>query len=53
VATPQWTAPDYVFDGPYPVVGGYPVTVSGGLGNANFKALCAGDINGSYAPPTK
>jgi hypothetical protein len=48
---PQWTAPSFVFDGPYPAtpaLSGYPVTVSNGLGNANFKALCSGDVNGSY-----
>jgi len=52
----QWTAPDYVFDGPYPgtpALSGYPVNVSGGLGNANIKALCSGDVNGSYTPPAK
>jgi hypothetical protein len=56
VATPQWTAPDFVFDGPYPAVtplSGYPVNVAGGLGNANFKALCSGDVNGNYTPPVE
>jgi hypothetical protein len=54
VATPQWTAPDFVFDGPYPAtpaLSGYPVNVSSGIGNADFRALCSGDINGNYTPP--
>jgi hypothetical protein len=54
VATPQWSAPTYVFDGPYPAtpaLSGYPVNVSSGIGNADFRALCSGDINGNYTPP--
>jgi hypothetical protein len=53
IATPQWTAPNFVFDGPYPGLSGYPVNVAGGIGTANIKALCSGDVNGNYTPPAK
>jgi len=46
VATPQWTAPNYVFEIP-------SVTVASGLGTSNYKGLCSGDVNGSYTPPTE
>jgi len=44
IATPQWTAPNYVFEVP-------TVNVVSGLGTSNFKSLCSGDVNGSYTPP--
>jgi hypothetical protein len=44
IATPQWTAPDYVFEVP-------SVTVATGLGNADYKGVCSGDVNGSFTPP--
>jgi hypothetical protein len=53
IIVPQWTAPDWIFDGPFgtpPALQGYPVTVSSGLGTAIFKSLCSGDVNGSYSP---
>jgi hypothetical protein len=55
VATPQWTAPDWVFDGPYPSVPAYiglDVTVSGADVIQNLRTLCSGDVNGSYTPWT-
>jgi hypothetical protein len=52
VATPQWTAPDFVFDGPYPG-SGYPVYISGSNATVNYQGLCSGDVNGNYTPPTK
>jgi hypothetical protein len=44
IATPQWTAPNYIFEVP-------TVNVVAGLGTSNFKSLCSGDVNGSYTPP--
>jgi hypothetical protein len=40
---PQWLIPNYVFEKPTVVVYGFDVTV-------NIKALCAGDVNGSFIP---
>jgi hypothetical protein len=51
--TPQWTAPPFVYDGPYPATPyelGLDVTVSGADVNVNLRMLCSGDINGSYTP---
>jgi hypothetical protein len=48
---PQWTAPLFVFDGPYPstpALIGLPVTVSGANVTQNLRTLCSGDVNGSY-----
>jgi len=51
VPTPTWTAPNYVFDGPFPTPpSGYSVNVSAGLGTVSLKGLCSGDVNGSYTP---
>jgi hypothetical protein len=47
---PQWSAPLFVFDGPYPstpALIGLPVTVSGANVTQNLRALCSGDVNGS------
>jgi hypothetical protein len=41
---PQWIISDYVFEVPTINVCGENVIV-------NIKALCAGDVNGSYVPP--
>jgi len=54
----QWTAPDFIFDGPYPSVPyglGLGVTVGGPNANLmqNLRTLCSGDLNGSYNPPAK
>jgi len=40
---PQWLIPNYIFEKPTVVVYGFDVTV-------NIKALCAGDVNGSFIP---
>jgi hypothetical protein len=56
IAVPQWTAPDWIFDGPFgsaPALQGYPVNVATGMGTAVFKALCSGDVNASYTPPVE
>ncbi|MFU8844763.1 MAG: GEVED domain-containing protein [Bacteroidales bacterium] len=43
IATPGWTAPDWLFESP-------SFTVTGDM-VVNFKALCSGDPDGSYAVP--
>lgn len=43
--TNAWNLPDWVFEKPEVVVNGEDVT------GVNIKALCAGDVNGSYTPP--
>jgi hypothetical protein len=56
IATPQWTAPTYVFDGPFPttpVLDGIPLTVSGANVTQELRTLCSGDVNGSYSPPVE
>jgi|GEM_PF-2328983 hypothetical protein len=56
IPVPQWTAPNWIFDGPFgtpPALQGYPITVASGLGTAVFKALCSGDVNASYTPPAE
>jgi len=56
IATPQWTAPTYVFDGPFPTtpaLDGLPVTVSGGNVSQELRTLCSGDLNASYTPPAE
>lgn len=40
----SWPAPDYVFETPN-------VIVTSGLGAADYKGLCSGDVNKSYIPP--
>jgi hypothetical protein len=53
--TPQWSAPPFVYDGPYPstpALIGYPITINNGNQTLNFRTLCSGDINGSYTPWT-
>jgi hypothetical protein len=40
---PQWTIPNYVFEVPI-------VNLCGNDATVNIKALCAGDVNGSYVP---
>jgi hypothetical protein len=50
VPTPTWTAPPFVFDGPYPstpIYLGLPVTISGGNVVQDLRTLCSGDVNGS------
>ena len=53
--TVNWAAPLYVFDGPFgppnPVLGGIPVTVSGGDVEQVIRCLLSGDVNSSYTPP--
>jgi hypothetical protein len=54
IATPQWIAPDWVFDGPFPTsppLDGLPVNVMGADINLDFRTSCSGDLNGSYNPP--
>ena len=56
VEIPQWTVPDYVFDGPYPSttpLSGYPVNIAGSNVMANYQSLCSGDVNGSHTPTAK
>lgn len=56
IAVPQWTAPDWVFDGPFgvpPALQDYPVTIAGSNATLDFRALCSGDVNGSYNPPVE
>jgi hypothetical protein len=53
ILVPQWTAPDFVFDGPFPitpVLDGLPVTISGADITQELRTLCTGDLNSSYAP---
>lgn len=40
----QWTLPNWVFEKP-------TVLIEGANAISNIKALCAGDVNGSYTPP--
>ena len=42
---PGWTAPDWIFEDPIFTVSGSDVVV-------DYQALCSGDPNGSYTPPT-
>jgi len=55
LSTPAWTAPVYVFDGPFgppnPVLDGLPITVAGANVIQDFRTLCSGDVNGSFTPP--
>lgn len=56
IAVPQWTAPDWIFDGPFgtpPALQELPVTVSGGDVVQDLRTLCSGDVNGSYSPPAE
>ncbi len=43
LSPPQWTVPNYVYEQP-------EVTVDGVNQEINFKALCGGDVNGSFIP---
>jgi hypothetical protein len=56
IATPQWTAPVYVFDGPFPstpLLDGIPVTVSGADVMQELRTICSGDLNSSFTPPAE
>jgi hypothetical protein len=56
ILVPQWTAPTWVFEGPYPSTPEYvgkSVSVSGADVNVNLRALCSGDVNGSYTLPVE
>jgi len=56
VKPPQWTAPDFLFDGPYPSTPyglGLDINVTGTDVNQNLRTMCSGDVNGSYNPPAK
>jgi hypothetical protein len=56
IATPQWTAPTYVFDGPFPTtptLDGLPVTVSGADVIQELRTICSGDLNSSFTPPAE
>lgn len=56
IATPQWTAPVYVFDGPFPstpVLSGLPITVAGANVSQELRTLCTGDLNSSFTPPAE
>jgi hypothetical protein len=56
IATPQWIAPVYVFDGPFPgapVLSGLPITVAGASVSQELRTLCSGDLNSSFTPPAE
>jgi hypothetical protein len=56
IATPQWTAPNFVFDGPFPstpLLIGMPITISGANATQEFRTICSGDLNSSYTPPAE
>lgn len=56
IAVPQWTAPEWIFDGPFgtpPALQEYPFTISGGDLILDFRTLCSGDVNGSYSVPVE
>jgi hypothetical protein len=56
IIVPQWTAPDWIFDGPFgaaPALQGLPVVILNGNVTVPFKTLCSGDVNGSYNPPAE
>jgi hypothetical protein len=56
IAVPQWTAPNWIFDGPFgtpPALQGLPVTVSGSNVSVELRTLCSGDVNNSYTPPAE
>jgi hypothetical protein len=44
VTPSMWAGDNYVFETP-------TINVSAGLGNATYKGLCRGDVNGSYIVP--
>ncbi len=50
----NWSAPVYVFDGPFgapnPVLTGLGITISGMDFTQEFRTLCSGDVNGSFSP---
>ena len=52
--TSSWSAPTYVFDGPFgtpnPVLGGIPVTVNGSDVQQEIRCLLSGDLNSSHTP---
>ncbi len=43
---PLWNAPDFLFNV-------QNVTVTNGIGTISYEGICAGDVNGSYSPPSK
>jgi hypothetical protein len=47
----SWPAPNWIFDDGSFASPGVPVNVSGGNVIHHLKALCSGDVNGSYTPP--
>lgn len=56
IATPQWTAPNFVFDGPFPstpLLSGMPIIISGANVTQEFRTICSGDLNSSYTPPAE
>jgi hypothetical protein len=56
IVVPQWTAPEWIFDGPFgtpPALQGLPVTVAGSNITVEFRTLCSGDVNSSYNPPAE
>ncbi|MBM3436244.1 MAG: DUF4394 domain-containing protein, partial [Bacteroidetes bacterium] len=56
IPVPQWTAPNWIFDGPFgtpPALQELPVTVAGSDLNQVLRTLCSGDVNGSYNPPAE
>jgi hypothetical protein len=56
IAVPQWTAPDWIFNGPFgtpPALQELPITVAGSDLTQELRTLCSGDVNGSYTPPAE
>jgi hypothetical protein len=56
IPVPQWTAPNWIFDGPFgtpPALQEYPFTIAGSDLIIVFRTLCSGDVNGSYSPPVE
>jgi hypothetical protein len=56
IIVPQWTAPDWIFDGPFgaaPPLQGLPVIIFNSDLTVIFRTLCSGDVNGSYSPPAE
>ena len=53
--TSNWTAPVFVFDGPFgppnPVLGGKPVIINNANATMELRCLLSGDLNSSYTPP--
>jgi len=56
IPVPQWTAPDWIFNGPFgtpPALQELPITVAGSDVTQELRTLCSGDVNGSYSPPAE